>query len=105
MPLVGAPHGYTSSERLAAASFLSFAVTPMIFTSIVEAKTSAPKTTVKKTTTATVAQTELFEHDLPPLQASVAQTFSGDFFLTMIGVAVTLALAARYIVKKAGIEI
>lgn len=79
----------------------------MTFVSTVEAKirTSAPKKAAKKATTATVAQTELFEKDLPPLQASVAQTFSGDFFLTMIGVATTLAVAARYVIRKANIQV
>gem|GEM_PF-4438717 len=63
---------------------------------------STPKKTAKKTTTATVAQ---FEKDLPPLQASVAQTFSGDFFLTMIGVAAILSASAVYVVRKSGITL
>lgn len=63
-----------------------------------------PHKTVKKTT-ATVAQNDLFEHNLPTLQASVAQTFSGDFFMTMIGVAAILAATALYIVRKSGITV
>lgn len=65
---------------------------------------AAPRKTAKKTTT-TVAQGELFEKNLPPLQASVAQTFSGDFFLTMLGVAAILAAVALYVVRKAGITL
>ncbi|MDO8584726.1 MAG: hypothetical protein Q7R85_01230 [bacterium] len=65
---------------------------------------SAPKKTAKKTT-ATVAQNDLFEKNFPLFQASVAQTFSGDFFMTMIGVAVILAAAAVYVVRRSGITI
>lgn len=65
----------------------------------------APRKTTKKTTTATVAQRDLFEKDLPPLTASVAQTFSGDVIFSMIGVAAILAAAALYIVRRSGIKV
>lgn len=72
---------------------------------LVAAPRKTVKKTVKKTATATVAQNDLFEKDLPPLTATVAQTFSSDIILSMISVAAILAGAALYIVRKANIEI
>lgn len=64
---------------------------------------AAPRKTAKKSVA--VKQEVLFEKDLPPLTATVAQTFSGDVFLSMLGIAAVLTVAATYIVRKAEIKI
>lgn len=64
---------------------------------------AAPRKTAKKSVA--VKQEVLFEQDLPPLTASVRQTFSGDVFLSMMGVALILAATALYIIRKANVQI
>lgn len=52
-----------------------------------------------------VKQEILFERDLPPLTASVQQTWSGEVLLAMLGVAAILSAIALYIARKAEIMI